>query len=99
MKRDDYHATVTDASGNGGLALQRPGFRLMDGAMSDAKEQAYREYEIRVVNAWRHGAVGQGEGPLQIDREPPQPVAQGEMTIEQVYAAYAEELRNAWRKS
>jgi hypothetical protein len=49
--------------------------------------------------AWRHGAVGQGEGPLQIDGESPQPVAQGEMTIEQVYAAYAEELRNAWRKS
>jgi hypothetical protein len=38
MKRDDYDAPVTDASGKGGLALQRPGFRLMDGATSDAKK-------------------------------------------------------------
>ena len=56
-------ARVTDGGGNGGLALQRPGFRLIDGPMNDAKEQAYREYETKLVNAWRHGAVGPGKGP------------------------------------
>ena len=36
-------ARVTDGSGNVGLSLQRPGFRIVDGASSDAKERAYLE--------------------------------------------------------
>jgi hypothetical protein len=33
-------ARVTDGSGNVGLSLQRPGFRIIDSASSDTKERA-----------------------------------------------------------
>jgi hypothetical protein len=96
-------ARVTDGSGNaGGLSLQRPGFRIADGAMSDAKEQVYREYETELVNAWRQGASARDEGtPGDLHRivsKSSQGTAQDYATINQIYAAYEEELRNAWRK-
>jgi hypothetical protein len=93
-------ARVTDGGGNIGLSLQRPGFRIADSTMSDDKEAAYREYETELVNAWRRGAVGSGDRDhqQQIDR-PSQRANQREMTIDQVYAAYQQELRSAWRNS
>jgi hypothetical protein len=96
-------ARVIDGSGNSGLSLQRPGFRIADGAMSDAKEQAYREYETELVNAWQQGARARNEGtPGDLHRivsKSSQGTAQDYATIDQIYAAYEEELRNAWRKS
>ena len=94
-------ARVTDGSGNGGLALQRPGFRIMDGPLNDAKERAYQEDENELVNAWRPGAGGRAERPpshLHIGKSSQAP-AQDHETIDQIYAANEEELGNAWRKS
>lgn len=112
MRHDGYNdkqrmparrARVTDGSGNGGLSLQRPGFRIADGAMSDAKEQAYREYETELVNAWGQGACGRDGGPPvhlgHMDGKPRYAATQDHETIDQIYAAYEEELRNTWRKS
>jgi|SRR6516164_10576460 hypothetical protein len=94
-------ARVTDGGGNVGLSLQRPGFRIIDSASSNAKEAAYRAYETELVNTWRRDAVGPGDRPpdyrRQIDQSS-QADAQAE-TIDQVYAAYDEELGKAWRKS
>jgi hypothetical protein len=51
-----HSARVTDASGNSGLALHRPGFRciLDDAAGAHAKEVAYRRADAELVNAWRN---------------------------------------------
>jgi hypothetical protein len=95
-------ARVTDGAGSVGLSLQRPGFRLTDDVMSDAKEQAYREYETELVNAWQQGANAPDEGrpshPHRIVSKSSEAAAQDHETIDQLYAAYEEELRNAWRK-
>jgi hypothetical protein len=94
-------ARVTDVSGDVGLSLQRPGFRIIDSASTDAKERAYQEYENELVNAWRPGAGGLAYRPpnhLHIAKST-QELAQDHETIDQIYAAYDKELANAWRKS
>jgi hypothetical protein len=50
-----HAARVTDASGNSGLALHRPGFRFVldDAAGAHAKEVAYRRSDAEMVKAWR----------------------------------------------
>jgi len=96
-------ARVTDGGGNGGLALQRPGFRIIDSASSDAKERAYQEYENELVNAWRQGASARAEGTPGdlhcIISKSSQGSAHDHATIDEVYAEYDKELANAWRKS
>ena len=96
-------ARVTDGFGNGGLALQRPGFRIIDSASSDAKERAYQEYENELVNAWRQGASARAEDtPADLHRivsKSSQGSAHDHATIDEVYATYDKELANAWRKS
>jgi hypothetical protein len=51
-----HAARVTDASGNSGLVLHRPGFRFVldDAAGAHAKEVAYRRADAEMVNAWRN---------------------------------------------
>jgi hypothetical protein len=51
-----HSARVTDANGNSGSALQRPGFRFVldDAAGAHAKEVAYRRADAEMVNAWRN---------------------------------------------
>jgi hypothetical protein len=46
---------ATDASSDGGIDLNRPGFRVSaaDGAARDAKERAYALYDEEIANAWR----------------------------------------------
>jgi hypothetical protein len=46
-----------------------------------------------LVEAWRHGAVSRPDYRRHVDQLS-QPAAQDAMTIDQVYAAYEEELRN-----
>jgi hypothetical protein len=50
-----HSARVTDANGNSGLALHRPGFRFVldDAAGAHAKEVAYRRADAEMVKAWR----------------------------------------------
>ena len=112
MGYDDYYhkqklaaprMRLTDGAGNVGLSLQRPGFRVADGAMSDAKEAAYRDYETELVNAWRQGASARAEDtPADLHRivsKSSQGSAHDHATIDEVYATYDKELANAWRKS
>jgi hypothetical protein len=91
-------ARVTDGSGNVGLGLQRPGFRIVDSTSSDAKERAYQEYENELVNAWRQGASARAELHRIVSKSS-QGSAHDHATIDQFYAAYDKELANAWRKS
>lgn len=49
---------VTDASGDSGLGLHRPGFRVIDGAQQrdaarDAKERAYALYDEEIQQAYK----------------------------------------------
>jgi hypothetical protein len=60
---DSTGTRVTDANGNDGIALCRPGFRrLADASARDAVvEQAHTEYRHWLVNAWRD--AGQNQNP------------------------------------
>jgi hypothetical protein len=78
---------ITDASGNGGFALHRPGFRVSSSdAARDAKQQAYESYTRDLENAWRAPAMhdastetaeGQVEGAACTVRNPSYPDDQG----------------------
>jgi hypothetical protein len=51
-----HSARVTDAQGNSGLALRRPGFRFLldDAAGAHVKAAAYQRADAEMVNAWRN---------------------------------------------
>jgi hypothetical protein len=54
-------ARVTDASGQGGLALHKPGWRRLNDDVGDAaKEEAYQARDAWLVNAWRGSDAGEG---------------------------------------
>jgi hypothetical protein len=45
---------ITDAYGNGGVALQRPGYRISsDDSRRQVVEDAYQEQERWLTNRWR----------------------------------------------
>jgi hypothetical protein len=72
---------ITDAAGNGGLALNRPGYRclLEDDAGIHAKAEAQRQYLKDLQNAWRGDAGNEGmvEGAACIVRNAEYPNDQG----------------------
>jgi hypothetical protein len=47
---------VHDGTGDSGLAIHRPGFRVTDAPLSDALQRAYDAYEHELTTAWRRGA-------------------------------------------
>ena len=49
-------ARVHDGSGDSGLAMHRPGFRVTDAPLSDALQLAHDAYEHELTTAWRRGA-------------------------------------------
>jgi hypothetical protein len=51
---------VTAGNGDGGLGLRRPGFRIGDQILSDAKQAAYEDYEHRLTTAWKGDAANEG---------------------------------------
>ncbi|MFZ0151649.1 MAG: hypothetical protein WAM72_25525 [Xanthobacteraceae bacterium] len=89
-------AKLTDAQGNSGLALNRPGYRLLQGDMNVSERQkAYDAYDHDLRTAYRRGA---GKG----DVVPDAPKAVGNDAIpvhdiETAYRLYAEEISRAWR--
>jgi hypothetical protein len=47
---------VHDGTGDSGLAMHRPGFRVSDAPLSDALQRAYDAYEHELTTARRRGA-------------------------------------------
>ena len=92
-------ARVTDAAGESGLALCRPGWRLVaggspatvlarDAAHRDATA-AYAEWERDATTAWKGD---DDEGEVTFERAP-----RNRDSAAAAHAAYADEIENAWR--
>ena len=87
-------ARVHDGSGDSGLAMHRPGFRVTDAPLSDELQRAHDAYEHDLTTAWRRGT---GK-----DVVPDAPKASGNDAmpvddIETAYRLYAEEISEAWK--
>ena len=49
-------ARIHDGTGDSGLAMHRPGFRVTDAPLSDELQRAHDAYEHDLTTAWRRGA-------------------------------------------
>jgi hypothetical protein len=102
--RDRGAIHITDAAGNAGLALNRPGYRclLQDDAGRLAKEQAYIDYEKSLCDAYK-GDPDDDERPprrLRFQKRDPQGRETGTKTEEDrqaAYDAYQTDLESSWR--
>jgi hypothetical protein len=86
---------IHDGTGDSGLAMHRPGFRVTDATLSDALQRAYDAYEHELTTAWRRVAEKE-------DVVPDAPKASGNdampaSDIETAYRLYAEEISQAWK--
>jgi hypothetical protein len=100
---------VTDAHALGGTEGNRPGFRVLDAPVNrQAINDAYRAYEDDLVNAYKNPGP-RGRSNPETDtrtesraREPSlsldQLRADHARNMEPIYAQYAQDLQNAWRK-
>jgi hypothetical protein len=87
-------ARVHDGTGDSGLAMHRPGFRVSDAPRSDELQRARDAYEHDLRTAYRRGT---GK-----DVVPDAPKASGKYAmpvgdIETAYRLYSEEISPAWR--
>jgi hypothetical protein len=86
---------VHDGTGDSGLAMHRPGFRVSDAPLSDELQRARDAYEYGLTTAWRHDARNEGalsDGPKASGNDAvPVP------DIETAYRLYAEEISQAWK--
>jgi hypothetical protein len=88
-------ARVHDGTGDSGLAMHRPGFRVTDVPPSDELQRARDAYEYGLTTAWRHDARNEGalsDGPKASGND-----AMPVDDIETLYRLYAEEISQAWR--
>ena len=86
---------VHDGTGDSGLAMHRPGFRVTDASPSDELQRAYDSYEHGLTTAWRHDARNEGallDGPKTSEND-----AVPVRDIETAYQLYAEEISQAWK--
>ena len=86
---------VHDGTGDSGLAMHRPGFRVTDAPPSDELQHAREDYLRDLTTAWRRGAG-------KADVVPDAPEASGSDAtpvddIEAAYRLYAEEISQAWK--
>jgi hypothetical protein len=81
-------------TGDSGLAMHRPGFRVTDAPPSDALQRAHDTYEHDLTTAWRRGA-GKDVVPdaTRASGNDAVPVPD----IETAYRLYSEEISQAWR--
>jgi hypothetical protein len=92
---------ITDAAGNDGLALHRPGYRclLQDTAgrqaVADELQRAHDAYERDLTTAWRRGAGKEGAVPDSPRGSGTDAVPVDD--IETAYRLYAEEISQAWK--
>jgi hypothetical protein len=87
---------IYDGSGDSGLALRRPGFRVTDAPISDALQRAYEDYERDLTTAWRRGGkeVAVPDAPRAVGND-----AKSVLDIETAYRLYAEEISGARKAS
>ena len=86
---------VHDGTGDSGLAMHRPGFRVTDAAPSDELQRAYDAYEQDLITAYRRGA-----GKEHIVPDAPQASGNDAMLVDDIetaYRLYAEEISQAWK--
>jgi hypothetical protein len=89
-------ARVHDGTGDSGLAMHRPGFRVSDAPQSDKLQRAYDAYEHGLTTAWPHDARNEGalsDGPKASGND-----AMPVDDIETAYRLYAEEISQAWKR-
>jgi hypothetical protein len=95
-------ASVTDASG-GTIGLHRPGFRIpaadaADAARTSALEASYDEYQKYIGDAWRTPS-GSVAARTETPRDQRSEQQDHQQTMDEIYAAHDETLRNAWRSA
>ncbi len=88
-------APVHDGTGDSGLAMHRPGFRVSDAPPSDELQHAYDAYQRELVTAWRRGAGKEDAVPdaSKVSRNDATPADD----VESAYRQYAEEISQAWK--
>jgi hypothetical protein len=89
-----YLLHVHDGTGDSGLAMHRPGFRVTDAPLSDELQRAREDYLKDLTTAWR-GAGKEGIVPdaPKVSGNDATPVDD----IESAYRLYAEEISQAWK--
>jgi hypothetical protein len=89
-------ARVHDGTGDSGLAMHRPGFRVTDAPPSDELQIAREDYLHDLTTAWRRGAGKEDVVPngLKISGNDAMSVDD----IETAYRLYAEEISQAWKR-
>ncbi len=90
-----HFARIHDGTGDSGLAMHRPGFRVSDAPPSDEMQRAHEAYEQELTTAWRNSAGKK-------DAVPNAPTVSGNDAmlvddIETAYRLYAEEISQAWK--
>jgi hypothetical protein len=86
---------VHDGTGDSGLAMHRPGFRVTDAPTSDALQRARDAYEYELTTAWRRGA-----GNERVVPDAPKASGNDAMPVDDIetaYRLYAEEISQAWK--
>ena len=102
MQRDvaRHAARITDAMGDSGLALRKPGFRVSDAFQRDLS--IYDQYDEEVSRLWENPPPGAGSSGPRGEREGdsvyvPDRSHQDAMTMDEVYQAYDLEISQRWR--
>jgi hypothetical protein len=103
MDHDPTHRRrIVDAAGNDGLALNKPGYRLLqdDDAGRQAIADAHEKYLYDLENAWRGDAWRRGAGKEEIVPDAPKASRSDAMPVDDIetaYRLYAEEISQAWK--
>jgi hypothetical protein len=88
-------ARVHDGTGDNGLAMHRPGFRISDATLSDELQRAYDAYEHQLSTAWRRDAGNDCAVPVSPRASGNDATPVGD--IETAYRLYSEEISQAWK--
>jgi hypothetical protein len=85
-------ARVHDGTGDNGLAMHRPGFRVSDAPPSDELRRAREDYLRDLTTAWRRGGkeVPVPDAPRAVGND-----AEAVLDTETAYRLYAEEISRA----
>jgi hypothetical protein len=86
---------VHDGTGDSGLAMHRPGFRVTDAPPSDELQRARDAYEHDLRTAYRRGAGKEDVVPDASKASDNDAVPVPD--IETAYRLYAEEISQAWK--
>ena len=87
-------ARVTDGAGNAGLALHRPGYRIVDGIQRDMS--VYAAYDAEAEAAYKNVGAGKREALDQcVDRQGDAASVTDDRSA--AYQEYEDRIQNAWR--